>query len=108
VAGWNTGDPALISAGMASLHLNAYPQCFEYASAWILRCIKALTIYLLINIFMFLLLHKTASPGLWRNRLEALTADEKVWIQSPLGPKQSEVIFSVHLNRQDCSGGSEL
>jgi hypothetical protein len=25
-----------------------------------------------------------------------------------LGQKQSEAIFSVHLNRQDCSGGSEL
>jgi hypothetical protein len=25
-----------------------------------------------------------------------------------LGPKQSKAIFSVHPNRQDCSGGSEL
>jgi hypothetical protein len=28
--------------------------------------------------------------------------------RSPHGPKQSEVIYSVHLNRQDYSGGSEL
>jgi hypothetical protein len=28
--------------------------------------------------------------------------------RSPLGPKQSEASFSDHLNRQHCSGGSEL
>jgi hypothetical protein len=28
--------------------------------------------------------------------------------RSPLGPKQNEDIFSVHLDRQDGSGGSEL
>jgi hypothetical protein len=39
--------------------------------------------------------------------IKALTADQKVGVRSPLGPKQSEAIFSAHLNRQDCSGGSE-
>jgi hypothetical protein len=29
-------------------------------------------------------------------------------VRSPLGPKQSEATISVHLNRQDYSGGSEL
>jgi hypothetical protein len=33
-------------------------------------------------------------PSLWRNRLEALTADQKVWGST----QQSEAIFSVHLN----------
>jgi hypothetical protein len=28
--------------------------------------------------------------------------------RSPLESKQKEAIFSVHLNRQECSGGSEL
>jgi hypothetical protein len=51
------------------------------------------------------LINIVEKPGPVAHRLEALTADQKV--RSPLGPKQSEAIFSVHLNRQDCSGGSE-
>jgi hypothetical protein len=49
----------------------------------------------------------SSGPGLWRNRLEADCGSEGMGFDPPLGPKQSEAIFSVHLNRQDCSGGSE-
>jgi hypothetical protein len=68
---------------------------------------------------------KRVKGGLrWRRGLLASTGHVSIlcgtnrfylwlWIRrhgdrSPLGPKQSEAIFSVHLNRQDGSGGTEL
>jgi hypothetical protein len=46
-------------------------------------------------------------PSIGRNRFHIWMRIRRYGVRSPLGPKQSEAICSVHLNRQDCSGGSE-
>jgi hypothetical protein len=46
--------------------------------------------------------------SLWRNWLHLWLRIRKYGLRSPHGSNQSEATFSVHLNRQDCSGGSEL
>jgi hypothetical protein len=44
----------------------------------------------------------------WTFFLQQYGTEQRYGDRSPLGPKQNDAIFSVHLNRQDCLGGLEL